>query len=152
METGLGLHREHLARRLHHSGALPTKNHRRLSPRSAAGQFAARSVLQRTNSKESNTVALCRGPRGSGGHRRSCIHVGFWRITMAIAPHNFRQTSYKPSGIISALTLTNVLINHEPYRSIWIGQNQTGGRSKLPIPTKGESKRITYLDNGPFHP
>ena len=62
---------------------------------------------------------------------RSCR---LWRITTAIGPHNSRQTSYRPNGIISAPTLTNVSINHEVYRSIWIGPNRTVLRSKLPIP------------------
>jgi 6-phosphogluconate dehydrogenase, C-terminal domain len=64
---------------------------------------------------------------------RSCQ---LWRITTAIGPHNFRQTSYRPNGTISAPTPTNVSINHDVYRSISIGPNQTVLRSELPIPIK----------------
>src|SRR4029434_1890302 len=92
METGFGLDREHLARRMHYSGALPTKNHRPLPARSAASQFTARSVLQRTNSKESDALAFYRGARGSGRHRRSRVHVSFGVLRRL----SVRTTSGKP--------------------------------------------------------
>ena len=95
VETGFGLDREHLARRLHYSGALPTKNHRGVRPRSAAGQFAARSVLQGASSRESDALAFCRGARGPGG-------IAAPAFMSALAYYDGYRSAQLPANLLQA--------------------------------------------------
>src|SRR6266481_3915664 len=140
METGFGLDREYLARRVHYSGALPTKNHRRLRKRSAAGQFAARSVLQRTNSKESDPLAFCRGARGSGRHRRSRVHVGFGVLRRL----SVRTTSGKPpTGAAGLFRRSHLRTYRSTTRRIVpsrLVQTRPSTDQNYRFPLRGESK------------